>query len=145
MALKKNTLATALKVLSHCPMDFHRFKHMTWRHRPVTGARAWTTPYWIVGVSPFDKHTLEDAGYVTHLGPPRFVARWTMNESSFHLAGNQRHFFDNDIGLLIYEISLLDEFTDDLDSWLFEAACAVAYSKGLICAMDAIDGEMTSQ
>ena len=83
-------------------------------------------------------------GYVTHLGTPRFVARWTMDEGKFHAGSNQRHFFDEEIGLLVYEISLLDEFTSNLDEWLFEAACAVAYSRGLICAMDAIDEETGS-
>lgn len=121
------------------PLDFHRFRHKTWLHNTPTQMTAWSSPYWIVGVSPFDRAVLEDEGYVTHLGSPRFVARWSMNESHFHLASNQRHFFDNDLGLLVYEISLLDEFTIDLDEWLFEAACAVAYSKGLVCAMDAID------
>ena len=144
MALKKTSPITQNVSNRLCPMDFCRFRHMTWRHRPLGHMAEWTSPYWIVGVSPFDKHTVEDEGYVTHIGAPRFVARWSMNENSFHLAANQRHFFDDDIGLLVYEISLLDEFTADLDAWLFEAACAVAYSRGLICAMDAIDGEADS-
>jgi hypothetical protein len=144
MPLKKTDPFTQHLTNRLCPMDFYRFRHMTWRHRPLAQMTEWSSPYWIVGVSPFDQHTVEDQGYVTHLGSPRFVARWTMNEDSLHVANNQQHFFDDDIGLLVYEISLLDEFTSDLDAWLFEAACAVAYSKGLICAMDAIDGETAS-
>lgn len=121
------------------PMDFYRFKHRTWRHTSMSHMSAWQAPYWIVGISPFDEKTVEDDGYVTHLGRPRFVARWTLDENKFHLGNNQRHFFDDEIGLLIYEVSLLDEFTENLDEWLFEAACAVAFSRGFICAMDAIE------
>jgi hypothetical protein len=142
MASKKNDLIAEPMTKGFPPMDFYRFKHMTWQHRPVTHMVTWKAPYWIVGVSPFDEKTVEEDGYVTHLGSPRFVARWTMDESKFHLGNNQRHFFDDDHGLLVYEISLLDEFTRDSDAWLFEAACAVAFSKGLICAMDAIDEQI---
>lgn len=124
-----------------CPMDFHRFRHMTWRHRPTDQMTEWSAPFWIVGVSHFDKHIVEDEGYVTHIGAPRFTARWSFNPQRFQAAQNQKHFFDDDLGLLIYEISLLDEFAPKLDEWLFEAAAAVAYTKGLICAMDAIDGD----
>lgn len=122
-------------------MDFARFRHMTWRHRPHGGMHEWSAPFWIVGVSPFDKQLVEDEGYVTHIGSPRFTARWSFDPQRFQVAHNQKHFFDEDVGLLIYEISLLDEFAPNLDEWLFEAACAVAYSKGLICAMDAIDDD----
>jgi hypothetical protein len=141
MASKKPGLILVQGEKRPPPMDFHRFKHTTWRHRPLGQGTQWSSPYWIVGVSPFDEKTIEDEGYVTHLGSPRFVARWSMDESKFHLGSDQRHFFDDEIGLLVYEVSLLDEFTSNLDEWLFEAACAVAYSRGLICAMDAISEE----
>lgn len=64
-----------------------------------------------------------------------------MNEECFHDGKDQRTFFDDDLGLLIYEISLLDEFTADLETWLHEAACAIAYSKGNIVRMLEADEE----
>jgi hypothetical protein len=94
-----------------------------------------------VGISPFDPATSPDQGHIVHLGTPRFVARWTMNEECFHDGKDQRTFFDDDLGLLIYEISLLDEFTADLETWLHEAACAIAYSKGNIVRMLEADEE----
>lgn len=141
MSLKKRGAQGGASLSALTPMDFHRFKHMTWRYKCSERMAEWSSPYWIVGVSPFDKHMFADEGHVVHLGRPRFVARWTMNETHFHLGNNQHHHFDDDLGLLIYEVSLLDEFTADLPQWLFEAACAVAYSRGLICAMDAIDDD----
>ena len=141
MTAKKGGPIIAPTTGRFAPMDFYRFRHTTWRHTPLGQMAAWNAPYWIVGVSPFDREMIETDGHLVHLGRPRFVARWTLDEEKFHFGGNQRHFFDDDNGLLIYEISLLDEFTEDLEEWLFEGACAVAFSRGLICAMNALEEE----
>ena len=94
-----------------------------------------------MGVSPFDRTLAEDAGYVVHLGAPRFTARWSLNETEVQAPCEPRSYFDDDTGLAIYEVSLLDEFSADLDQWLLEAACAVAYSKGLICIVGEEESE----
>lgn len=139
MTVKKPEMIIEPAARHFAPMDFHRFRHTTWRHTPPGHRAAWNAPYWIVGVSPFDPDTTDCDGHVVHLGSPRFVARWTLDEEKFHYGNNQRHHFDEELGLLIYEVSLLDEFTRDLEEWLLEAACAVAFSQGLICAMDAVE------
>jgi len=141
MVGKKTELSLEPQARRFAPMDFHRFRHTTWRHTPQGRRTAWNAPYWLVGVSPFEREMTDTDGHVVHLGSPRFVARWTFDDEKFHLGNGQRHFFDDELGLLIYEVSLLDEFTVDLDEWLREAACAVAFSQGLICAMDAVEEE----
>ena len=113
------------------PTDFYRFKHTTWNYKSIKDG-AWSAPLWMVGCSPFDDILHEDKGYVLHQGRPRFLARWTMIEEEFCRGKNQKHYFDEDLNILIYEVSLLDEFTSNLDLWLDEAVCAIAHSKGLI-------------
>ena len=122
------------------PPEFYRFRH---RHEFVRDAErglAWQKPLWIVGASPFEAAAYAEEGYVVHTGKPYFVARWTKGEAgtgSRNLNGHTHHFYDEDLDILVYEVSWLDgEPADGIDDWLFEATCAVAYSLGEICELE---------
>jgi hypothetical protein len=121
--------------LSAAPsLDCHRFRH---RNEKVLVAGKKTVierPLWIVGVSPFDPVIADDSGHVVHLGEPRFTARWTMNPETTAVIA-QPDFHDEDLGIVLYE-ALSHDGTGVPDAWLIEAACAVAYAKGLIAAID---------
>ena len=123
------------------PLDFYRFQH---RLETVTATRdgrriAIERPLWIVGVSPFDPVIADDEGLVVHLGAPRFTARWTMRaETIASLAAID--YEDEDLELALYDTALLDPGGPAIErSWLVEAACAVAYSMGLIALADPIE------
>jgi hypothetical protein len=121
--------------LSTAPsLDFHRFRHRN-EKVCIPGKRAVIVrPLWIVGVSPFDPVIAGDAGHVVHLGEPRFTARWTMNPQTIaHVP--EPDFHDEDLDIVLYE-ALSADGTDAPHAWLMEAACAVAYTKGLITAID---------
>jgi hypothetical protein len=116
------------------PLDFHRFRH---RNEKVfiPGKKAVILrPLWIVGISPFDPVVADDAGHVVHLGEPRFTARWTMNPETIAAIARPA-FHDEDLDIVLYE-ALSADGTDVPDAWLMEAACAVAYAKGLIAAVE---------
>lgn len=92
-------------------------------------------PLWIVGVSPFDPVIAHDSGHVVHLGEPRFTARWTMNAETMARI-SQPDFRDEELGIVLCEALSADGPDPPPDAWLIEAACAVAYAKGLIAAIE---------
>jgi hypothetical protein len=125
-----------LALPSLSPMDFYRFRHRGEQiQRPGFKTTA-TRPLWIVGVSPFDPIINELDGHVVHIGAPRFTARWTMNDEIISQIENY-DFYDEDFNIMIYETIFMDDNknAERIEEWLLEAACAVAYSKGLIAAV----------
>ena len=124
-----------VQICSPPPLDFYRFRHRE-EKVSIPGKRTVIArPLWIVGVSPFDPVITDDAGHVVHLGEPRFTARWTMNADIIAKIP-QPDFYDEDLNIVIYEALCADQNGGPLDAWLMEAACAVAYSRGLIAAVD---------
>lgn len=117
------------------PLDFHRFRHREEKVFVPEKRAVVARPLWIVGVSPFDAVIADDSGHVAHLGEPRFTARWTMNPETIAAIG-QPDFHDEDLGIVLYEALSADGADAPPDTWLMEAACAVAYAKGLIAAID---------
>lgn len=113
------------------PMDFYRFNHTCEVVNAQGQGTALSRPLWIVGVSPFDPVTQEDEGYVVHLGSPSFVARWTLIEATMAQI-KQPEFFDEDLNIMVYEVAQTGGAGAIPQEWLLEAACAVAYSKGMI-------------
>jgi len=119
------------------PMDFYRFRHRVESVHGQGNKMLATRPLWVVGVSPFDTIIREDEGYVVHLKNPQFTARWTMNEETIEQIKSP-DFYDEDFNITIYETIFMDE-SDNIEriqEWLLEAACAVAYTKGLIAIVD---------
>jgi hypothetical protein len=117
------------------PLDFYRFRHREEKILIPGKKLVLARPLWVVGVSPFDPVIADDAGHVVHLGDPRFIARWTMNPDT--IAGiSQPDFHDEDLNIVIYEALCADGDAPPAAAWLMEAACAVAYAKGLIAAVD---------
>ena len=117
------------------PLDFYRFRH---REEKVTIPEKRTViarPLWVVGVSPFDPVISDDSGHLVHLGEPRFTARWSMNADMIAKIP-EPDFYDEDLNIAIYEALCAEANAGPIDAWLVEAACAVAYSKGLIAAVD---------
>lgn len=113
------------------PFEFYRFRHSTEFVQSSGEKRALQRPLWIVGVSPFDPvHSGED-GYVAHLGDPQFVARWTMEDETIEQI-ETRDYFDEDLNILLYEVSHGAGVSDIPEDWLLEAVQAVAYTKGLV-------------
>jgi hypothetical protein len=120
--------------LTATPLDFHRFRHRN-ENVFIPGKKTVIVrPLWVVGVSPFDPVIADDAGHVVHLGEPRFTARWTMNPDTIATLA-RLDFCDEDLGIVLYE-ALSADGADVPDAWLVEAACAVAYAKGLIAAIE---------
>jgi hypothetical protein len=119
--------------LSAAPLDFHRFRHCNEKVLMPGEKTVILRPLWIVGVSPFDPVIADDSGHVVHLGEPRFTARWTMNRETIAAIG-QPDFHDEGLGLVLYEV--LSGRDAPPHAWLMEAACAVAYAKGLIVALE---------
>lgn len=125
-------------IVSHgaaLPPDFYRFKHRTWVYRTAANPKGWASPLWIVGHSPFDTIIGEQEGHVVHLSFPRFTARWSMDEARLEDALDQLHHYDDDAGILVFEVSFIDPYPTGIEPWLREAACAVAFRKGLICEL----------
>jgi hypothetical protein len=120
--------------LTPTPLDFHRFRHRNEKVCIPGKKTVIVRPLWIVGVSPFDPVIADDAGHVVHLGEPLFTARWTMNPDTI-AAIARPDFRDEDLGIVLYE-ALSADSADVPDPWLVEAACAVAYAKGLIAAIE---------
>jgi hypothetical protein len=121
------------------PPDFHRFRHRQESFANPKGQKGegWLSPLWVVGVSPFDAATTSSDGYIAHIGEPRFTARWKMLDESLPVdVVNQIHHLDEDLNILVYEVSFDPLKEAELSYWLFEAACAVAYSRGLMCDME---------
>jgi hypothetical protein len=115
-------------------LDFYRFRHNT-EEIFVGGKRKTVTrPLWIVGVSPFDGVISSEEGYVVHLGAPRFTARWTMLDGTMGKI-KAPDYYDEDLNIMLYEAAPLDDKTAEIEEWMLEAICAVAYSKGLITAV----------
>lgn len=118
------------------PTDFYRFRHRTWIQKDSgTSSIAWSSPYWVVGVSPFDEVIKSECGHVVHLGAPRFIARFSLEEVKLVSLRTQRFHYDEDLGIMLYEITPLDGATN-VDDWHLEAVCAIAYSLGLICEVE---------
>ena len=117
------------------PLDFHRFRHRNEKVFIPGKKTVIVRPLWIVGVSPFDPVIADDSGHVVHLGEPRFTARWTMNAETI-AAIAQPDFHDEDLGIVLYEALSAEGRDAPPDTWLIEAACAVAYAKGLIAALE---------
>jgi hypothetical protein len=116
------------------PLDFYRFRHRNEKVLVPGRKMVIVRPLWIVGVSPFDPVIADDSGHVVHLGEPCFTARWTMNPET--TAGiTQPDFCDEDLGIVLHE-ALSSDGADVPDAWLVEAACAVAYAKGLIATIE---------
>lgn len=116
------------------PLDFYRFRHSTELVQSSGEKLAIQRPLWIVGVSPFDPVHSGDGGYVVHLGNPQFVARWTMEDETIEQV-QTRDYFDEDLNILLYEVSHGAGVSDIPDDWLMEAVQAVAYTKGLVAIM----------
>lgn len=114
-------------------MDFYRFNHTTEVVSSEGRASALSRPLWIVGVSPFDPVIESDEGYVVHLGSPAFVARWTMLEDTMAQIEHP-DFVDEDLNIMVYDAAQTGSTGVIPPEWLLEAACAVAYSKGMIGA-----------
>jgi hypothetical protein len=117
------------------PLDFYRFRH---RNEKVVVPGKKTVierSLWIVGVSPFDPCIADDSGHVVHLGEPRFTARWTMNPGTITAIG-EPDFHDEDLSIVLYEALSADGTDAPPHAWLIEAACAVAYAKGLIAVIE---------
>lgn len=119
------------------PLDFHRFRHRTRTYRSPSTQRSWDYPLWIVGVSPFDETLDETAGHVIHIAEPRFMARWTIKDNHVYedAAAARSSHYDEDMGILLTEITPLETDGGALTDWLLEAVCAVAYSRGTICEL----------
>jgi len=125
----------AAPLISATSLDFYRFRH---REEKVSIPEKRTVilrPLWVVGVSPFDPVIADEAGHVVHLGEPRFTARWSMNPDTIARTA-EPDFYDEDLNIIIYEALCADANSAPIDAWLMEAACAVAYSKGLIATLD---------
>jgi len=117
------------------PVDFYRFRHTTELVSRPYQKVVIQRPLWIVGVSPFDTVTSPDEGHVVHLGAPQFTARWSMSDETIRQIATP-DFYDGDFNILIYETSMLNgDDAGRIQEWLVEAACAVAYTKGLIAIM----------
>jgi hypothetical protein len=117
------------------PLDFHRFRHREEKVFIPKKRAVVARPLWIVGISPFDPVIADHSGHVVHLGEPRFTARWTMNPEVIAQVREQS-FHDEDLGIVLYEALSAEGPDTPPDAWLLEAACAVAYAKGLIAAID---------
>jgi hypothetical protein len=117
------------------PLDFYRFRHRNEKVLVPGKKTVIVRPLWIVGVSPFDPVIADDSGHVVHLGEPRFTARWTMNPGTITAIGKP-DFHDESLGIILYETLSADGQGAPADNWLIEAACAVAYAKGLIVAIE---------
>jgi hypothetical protein len=120
---------------SATPLDFYRFRHREEKVSIPERRMVILRPLWVVGVSPFDPEIADDAGHVVHLGEPRFTARWSMNPDTIARIA-EPDFYDEDLNIIIYEALRGGDNTAPIDAWLMEAACAVAYSKGLIATVD---------
>jgi hypothetical protein len=122
--------------LSAAPaLDFYRFRHLDEKVHIPAKRIVIARPLWVIGVSPFDPVIAADAGHVVHLGEPRFTARWGMNpETLAHIL--EPDFLDEDLNIAIFEALPTDGPAAPPLAWLAEAACAVAYAKGLIAAVD---------
>jgi hypothetical protein len=131
MIWKQKTMKNSL-----APSDFHRFGHRTKLFKNPFQSASWTMPLWIVGTSPFDPVISSEEGYVVHLGEPRFMARWAMGGPLDQKRYGKTELYDEDLGMSLYEVSHLDQPSSDIQNWLVEAICAVAYSRGLISEME---------
>jgi len=103
------------------PMDFYRFKHRTWMTTTTDGKPRWQAPCWVVGHSPFDSHMSAEEGHVVHTAAPRFVARWRYDAECDAGDGS---YLDEDLALLIHEVTWLDAPPAEERPWLLEAAFA---------------------
>jgi hypothetical protein len=112
-------------------LDFYRFRHSTEDILPGGKKKTVARPLWIVGVSPFDEIISSEEGYVVHLGAPRFTVRWTMLNSTMARIRSP-NYYDEDLNIMLYEATPLDGKAAEIEEWMLEAVCAVAYSKGLI-------------
>jgi hypothetical protein len=117
------------------PLDFYRFRHREEKVDVPEKKVIISRPLWVVGFSPFDPVIADDAGHVVHLGDPRFTARWTMHAETIAQI-SRPDYHDEDLNIVIYETLAADGHGAPTDSWFIEAACAVAYTKGLIAAID---------
>jgi hypothetical protein len=122
-------------------MDFYRFRH---QHKHVNGSDKRTVlsqPLWIVGSSPFDEVISPEEGHIVHLGTPQFTARWTMDEETMDKLskGTGSVFFEEDFGMMIYEIIPIGRKKNVSEKWLLEAACAIAHAKGMLAISDVDD------
>jgi hypothetical protein len=111
------------------PVDFYTFRHRTFPSGPA-GTTRWMAPHWVVGHSPFDELLTAEEGHLVHVGRPQFVARWSYQEERIAEGIKTQHWLDEELGLLIHEVSWLDAPPADWATWLLEACCAVAYAKG---------------
>jgi hypothetical protein len=111
------------------------------------GNRAFETPLWVVGHSPFDRFQSVDEGHVAHLGAPRFVARWFTGmepDNPADLEGGIT-WHDDLYDISLCELVFLDadtEFTDletELQPWLNEAVMVIAVWRG---ELDLHDGNV---
>lgn len=120
------------------PPDFYKFQHRTTLHQCSKSNLAWTIPSWIVGVSPFDNEITSHSGYVIHTETPKILARWAIGDEINQISEDikARGYHDEELEILLYEISHLDLTDKDSHTWLLEAVCAIAYSKGLICELE---------
>lgn len=100
--------------------------------------RAIETPLWVVGHSPFDEVQSMEEGYVVHLAPPRFIARWYLGDEPENPSDltSGITFHDEELELSLCELVFLDpdpqidSLEEDLDPWLQEAMMAVAVWRG---------------
>lgn len=121
-------------------MDFYTFTHRTFISGPTPGKPRWLAPHWVVGHSPFDDVISSDAGHVVHIGTPSFVARWTYQPEQLAEMPPGQHLHDDELGLLVYEVSWVDLAPQEWQRWLLEACCAVAYARGEIAESIANEG-----
>ncbi len=121
------------------PPDFYRFRHRVENKRDPQTRRLMSTPLWIVGVSPFDEVICAEAGYVVHIGQPQFMARWSQKPDFIdsYIHEGELSYHDLDMNILVHDLSWFDEAEKaSIQTWLLEAACAVAYSRGHICELE---------
>lgn len=123
------------------PNNFYKFHHRTQEYsNPLDPQSGWLAPLWLIGNSPFDRVISPNTGHVAHLANPRFLARWKKCDAPDKSnTQNQLFYFDDELEILLFEISWQDKMPaseKDINLWLLEAVSAIAYSLGEICELE---------
>lgn len=121
------------------PPFFYRFKNQT--HTVVCQRKdiSKTIPVWVVGFSPFDAVVGPDGGMIVRTQEPRFTARWGRGQEAVDtvLASKQACHVDDDLAIVIYDLTWLDHPGHQESSCLDEAALAVGRTFGDVAELTA--------